>query len=231
MSSINETAVPSSREPRPPLRVGLTGNIASGKSTVASWLAELGCYVIDADALGHAGLAPGQPAHVAVVAEFGPGLLTAEGEIDRHLLGEIVFADDAARRRLESILHPEIRRREAELVERWASTVDAGIAVTEAALLFETGSAGRYHRMVVVVAPDDERVKRLMALGLAPDEARRRMAAQMDQHEKARLADFVVDNGGDLQSTRSQVQRLYDALLRDLAALAAGEPLTRPASM
>jgi dephospho-CoA kinase len=230
-SSSNETAVPHSRQRCPPLRVGLTGNIASGKSTVASWLSALGCYVIDADELAHSSLAPGQPAHAAVVAELGSGLLTAAGTIDRRHLGRIVFADDSARHRLEEILHPEIRRREEELVERWASTADGGIAVTEAALLFETGSSGRYHRMVVVVAPDEVRLGRLVATGLSPGEAEQRMAAQMDQGEKAALADFVIDNGGDLRSTHGQVRRLHDALLRDSAALVAGERLPRSPSL
>lgn len=210
------------------LRVGLTGNIAAGKSTVSAWLAELGCYIVNADQLGHAALEPGQGTFTKVVREFGPEILTEEGSIDRPGLGRIIFVDAAARERLEAILHPDIRRRERELVAQWAKGVETGIAVTEAALLFETGSTGRYQRIVVVVAPDEERLRRLMALGLSSEEAQHRMAAQMPQREKSDLSDFVVDNGSDLQSTQLQVQRLHEALLLDLKALENGTPLPPP---
>ncbi len=213
------------------LRVGLTGNIAAGKSTVSAWLAELGCYIVNADKLGHAALESGQPAHAEVVQAFGSEILTEEGSIDRLGLARIVFADAAARQRLEAILHPDIRRRERELVAQWAAGIDTGIAVTEAALLFETRSTGSYQRIVVVVAPDAERSSRLMALGLSPEEARQRMASQMKQREKSELADFVVDNGSDLQSTRRQVLRLHEALLLDLEALNNGMPLPPPPSI
>ena len=226
MTSSNDEL--SARIPTAPgtiLRVGLTGNIAAGKSTVSAWLAELGCYIVNADKLGHAALDPGQPAHAEVVQAFGPGVLTKERTIDRRVLGRIVFADNAARERLEAILHPDIRRRESELVARWADGVDRGIAITEAALLFETGSTGRYQRIIVVVAPDEERSRRLAAMGLSAEEAHQRMASQMNQHEKSELADFVVDNGSDLESTRGQVLSLHDALLRDLQAFEHGTPL------
>jgi dephospho-CoA kinase len=209
----------------------LTGNIASGKSTVAAFLADLGCFVIDADKLGHAALGPDQPSHSRVLEEFGPEVMASDGGIDRQRLGRVVFADASARRRLEMILHPDIRRREAELVDRWAQTVDRGIAVTEAALLFETGGAARYDRMIVVVAPDDERMRRLTALGMPREDALRRMSSQMDQKEKSRRADFVIDNGGDPESTSRQVVQLHQALMRDLASLEKGEPpSTNPAS-
>ena len=213
------------------LSVGLTGNIAAGKSTVSAWLADLGCYVVDADELGHAALEADQPAYADVVRAFGSEVLTEKGSIDRKELGRIVFVDAAARKRLEGILHPDIRRREMELVARWAQGVDTGIAITEAALLFETGSAGRYHRIVVVVAPDEERSRRLVALGLSPEEARQRMESQMRQREKSELADFVVDNGCDLESTRRQVQHLHQALLLDLEALSDGMPQPRAPSI
>ena len=232
MTSSNDE--PSAQHPaasRAILRVGLTGNIAAGKSTVSAWLSELGCYIVNADNLGHAALEPGQPAHAEVAQAFGPEVLTEEGSIDRRGLGRVVFVDAAARQRLEAILHPDIRRRERELVALWADSVDTGIAVTEAALLFETGSTGRYQRIVVVVAPDEERSSRLMALGLSPEEARQRMASQMKQREKSELADFVVDNGSDLQSTRRQVLRLHEALLLDLKTINNGAPLPPPPSI
>jgi len=231
MSSNDEPSTLASATSSPILCVGLTGNIAAGKSTVSVWLAELGCYIVNADELGHAGLEPGQPAHAEVVQAFGSAVLTEEGSIDRRRLGRIVFVDDAARQRLEAILHPDIRRRERELVARWAEGVDMGIAVTEAALLFETGSTGRYHRIVVVVAPDEERSRRLVERGLSSEEAQQRMASQMKQNEKCELADFVVDTGSDLQSTRGQVLRLHEALLLDLEAISHGIPLPPPPSI
>lgn len=211
--------------PRRVLRVGLTGNIAAGKSMVAGWLDELGCHVLDADALGHACMAPGEPARAEVVEAFGDAVLDRDGAVDRGRLGRLVFADAEARRRLESILHPRIRQREEELVGRWAETVSRGIAVTEATLIFETGGASRYDRVVVVVAPDDVRLERLRERGMDADEARRRMAAQMDQAEKARRADYVVVNDGSRDDARDQVEVLLGRLEGDLSALERGRPL------
>lgn len=207
------------------LRVGLTGNIAAGKSTVGARLAEHGCLVLDLDALGHECLGPDEPARDEVVAAFGSDILDPDGRVDRRALGRLVFADRGARERLERILHPCIRRKEQEAVERWATGVEGGIAVSEAALLYETGGAARYHRMVVVVAPDEARLARLTARGLGEAEARRRMAAQMDQRRKAERADYVVDNAGDLGTLRRRVDELAGELRGDLQALWRGDPL------
>lgn len=207
------------------LRVGLTGNIAAGKSKVVERLAGLGCHVLDADVIARACLAPGEPAHREVVETFGEEILDDGGGVDRARLGAVVFADPGARRRLEEILHPRIREREAELVERWSGGVERGIVVTEAALLFETGSASRYDRMVVVVAPDGVRLERLRDGGMSEDDARRRMAAQMDQHEKARRADYVLVNDSTRARLRAQAEELYRRLQADLSALEAGRRL------
>jgi len=210
------------------LRAGLTGNIAAGKSTVAGWMAELGCHVLDADRLAHECLAAGEPTYDAVLAAFADrreAIVRPDGEIDRAALGRIVFADDAARRRLEAILHPAIRDREAHRIEKIAARTDAAVVVTEAALLYETGGAARYHRMIVVTASDDVRLRRLQATGLDPDEARRRMDSQMPQDEKAARADFVVDNGGTLAATRQITEELVARLHEDLETLRAGTPL------
>lgn len=198
------------------LRVGLTGNIAAGKSTVAGWLEEAGCFVVELDAIGHRCLEPGEPAHADVVAEFGSEMLRADGTVDRAALAEVVFENERARRRLEEILHPRIRAAAEERIETWARGAGSGIAVTVAALLFETGSAADYDRMVVVVAPDGERLRRLVDRGLDESSARRRMRAQMDQEEKARRADYVIDNGGSLEETREKVERLVESLRADL---------------
>ncbi|MFQ5744256.1 MAG: dephospho-CoA kinase [Acidobacteriota bacterium] len=204
------------------LRVGLTGNIAAGKSTVSCWLAELGCHLIDADELGHRCMEPGQPAHDEVIRTFGEKIVTPGGDIDRRHLGRLVFSDDAARARLEAILHPCIRHLEEEEAARWRDAVETGIVVTEAALLYEAGSAKRYHRVVVVVAPDELRLARLEAEGLTPEEARQRLQAQMDQQRKADAADYVIDNAGELAATRAQVETLSEKLHQDLAALQSG---------
>lgn len=207
------------------LRVGLTGNIAAGKSTVAGWLAELGCHVLDLDAIGHQCLEAGTATHRKVVLTFGEAILTASGGIDRRALGTIVFSDDAARRRLEEVLHPAIRGREQQRVDEITDAGEDAIVVSEAALLYETGAAERYHRMVVVVAPDELRRERLEAKGLSEIDVSRRMAAQMRQQRKAELADYVIDNGGTRKETEAVTRRLAERLARDLERRAAGEPL------
>jgi dephospho-CoA kinase len=215
--------------PVPPtiLRVGLTGNIAAGKSTVARWLEEFGCKVLDLDAIGHECLLPGTPTHDDVVATFGEAILRADGSVDRRALGTIVFSDGDARQRLEAILHPAIRELEEQRIEGIAEA-GSGIVVTEAALLYETGAWERYDRMIVVVAPDDERRARLHAQGLPGDEIARRMASQLSQRDKAKRADYVVDNGGTPEKTRAATRVLAGRLRRDLVKQIAGQPLDDP---
>jgi len=213
--------------PSPVLRVGLTGNIAAGKSTVAVWLAELGCTVIDLDAVGHQCLAPGTPTYTEVLRIFGEAFLDADGGIDRRALGTIVFADADSRHRLEAVLHPAIRDVEQERVDEIAARGSA-IVVTEAALLYETGGIERYDRMVVVTAPDQVRRARLEERGMEPLEAERRMAAQMEQAEKARRADYVIDNGGTLEAAHAATRAVAGGLRRDLVRQLAGEPLGQP---
>lgn len=213
------------------LRVGLTGNIAAGKSTVASWLEGFGCHVLDLDALGHECLLPGTSGHDAVVQAFGEGVLGADGSIDRRALGAVVFADRDARRRLEAILHPAIRELEQRRIDAIAAAHDAAIVVSEAALLYETGAFERYDRMVVVTAPDEVRRERLRDRGLSANDVARRMASQMPWQRKAELADYVVDNGGERERTRGITHRLAELLRRDLEKRAAGEPLGRAARL
>ncbi len=197
------------------LRVGLTGNIAAGKSTVAGWMAELGCHVIDLDRIAHDCLVAGQPTHARVVEAFGREVFAADGEIDRRELGAVVFADPEARQQLEDILHPAIREREEQEVEAWAATVESGIAVSEAALLYETGGAARYDRMVVVAAPEGTRLQRLIARGGTTEDARGRMAAQMNQQEKIEAADYVIDNDGSLDAARMATEAVVAKLFND----------------
>lgn len=210
------------------LRVGLTGNIASGKSSVARWLVDFGCRVADLDAVAHECMRRGEATYDAVIRAFGDDILRTDGTIDRARLGAVVFADERARRLLEDILHPAIRERERRLVEQIAASYGSGIVVTEAALLYETGGADRYHRMVVVTAPDEIRLHRLEARGLTPAEARQRMASQMDQERKAQMADYVIDNSGSLEEAREKSRLLAGMLRRDLMRQMAGEPLGKP---
>lgn len=207
------------------LRVGLTGNIAAGKSTVAGWLAEAGCEVIDADALGHACLEPGRGAHDEIVEAFGEGILRSDGAVDREELGRRVFSDPASRRRLEEILHPRIATLVEERIDEFGGRVSTGIAVVEAALLIETGMEERYHRLVVVAAAAATRLRRLVRRGLDEDEARRRMAAQIDAERQVERADYVIRNDGDLAGARKQTEALLGHLRDDLDALARGAPL------
>ena len=202
------------------LRVGLTGNIGAGKSTVAGLLDGPGFMVVDADRLGHSVLDDDENARAQIVGELGVEILDATGRIDRALLGALVFADPTARRRLEAILHPRIRTTEEERVAHWG--VNRGVAVTEAALLVETGGHERYHRLVVVSAPRQTRIERLAIRGMNQADAERRMAAQMAEADKVAVADYLVDNGGTPDDTVAQVADVREQLLEDLRAICAG---------
>lgn len=205
------------------LRVGLTGGLCSGKSTVARWLAEAGVPVLDADAIGHEMLARGTPQYQALVAAFGAGILDAAGAVDRQALARAGFAAPEATRRLNAILHPAIRaetdRRLAELERRGER-----LAVVEAALFYEAGSEARFDRMIVVTAPREEKIRRFISraapgggASLAEQTARARaearLAAQMEDEEKARRADFVLANSGSLADLRAGTLAVYQQLL------------------
>jgi len=194
------------------LRVGLTGNIAVGKSTVARWMASFGCHVLDADILGHQCLEPNETTYDRVVDAFGPSVLQEDGTIDRSLLGARVFSDDDNRAKLEAIIHPAIRTKEQLQVDQIERRSGPGIVVTEAALLYETGSVDRYQRIVVVTALEDLCLKRLLDRGLSTNEAYDRMATQMAQAEKSTLADYVIDNSGDRKATREATQVVCEQL-------------------
>ncbi len=193
-------------------RIGLTGGIGSGKSTVAAMLAEAGIPVVDADQLARAAVAPGTPGLEAVRARFGPGILDAGGALDRPALGRLVFADAAARRDLEAIVHPEVARlSQAAFAELEAEGHPA--AVYDVPLLFETGREGEFDMTVVVSAPPAEQRARIQARdGTDAEAAQARIDAQMPLAEKVRRADLVIDNGGSLQETRRQVDELIENL-------------------
>ncbi|MGA7913113.1 MAG: dephospho-CoA kinase [Candidatus Dormiibacterota bacterium] len=192
--------------------IGLTGGVGSGKSTVADMLRELGAEVIDADEAAHAAYAPGSPGFDAVVREFGPEY-GRDGHIDRKRLGELVFNDDEARRRLNAIVHPLVREwmadRTAESAERGAEVV-----VHDVPLLFENGLAAMYEEVILVYVPAAVQLERLRSgRGVPEDRARAMIAAQMPMDDKRRLARLVVDNSGTREETREQVKRLWDGVL------------------
>ena len=188
------------------LRIGLTGGIGSGKSTVAALLAERGAQVVDADRLARAVVEPGTPGLDAVVAEFGAGVLTAEGALDRPALAAVVFGDPAARAQLDAVVHPLVRARAAELVG--AAPPDA-VVVQDVPLLVETGQAGAYDLVLVVEADPETRVARLVERGLSAEDARARIASQATDEQRRAVADVVLDNSGTPEELEAQVDRFW----------------------
>jgi dephospho-CoA kinase len=189
-----------------PYRIGLTGNIACGKSTVLQELQRLGAAVLDADAVAHQVMRKGTTVHAAIAAAFGPGILAPDGEIDRRALGAIVFGDPAALSRLEAIVHPAV----VAATERWLAEVTAEVAVIDAIKLIEAGIADRCDEVWVVTCPPEEQARRLQAYrGLSEEEAWTRIRAQPPQEEKVARADVVIDNGGHASRTRTQVRAAW----------------------
>ena len=188
------------------LRIGLTGGIGSGKSTVSALLAERGAVIVDADRIAREVVEPGTPGLAAVVKAFGDGVLAADGSLDRPALAAIVFADPEARRRLDAIVHPLVRGRAVELAA--AAPPDA-VLVNDVPLLVETGQAGSYDLVLVVEADIETRVARLVQRGLTAQDARARMAAQATDEQRRAVADVVLDNSGTPEQLRGQVDRFW----------------------
>lgn len=193
------------------LLVGLTGGIGSGKSTVARMLEERGAVVFDADLLAREAVQPGTPGHTAVIDRFGADVLAPGGELDREALASIVFADPSARRDLEQIVHPEVRRLFAEGSEAYRDT--DRIVVFSAPLLVESGMYTAFEILVVVSATVATQIERLMRQrGMSEVAIRARIDAQAPLEDKAAVADLLVDNGGTLDELESQVERLWHDL-------------------
>jgi dephospho-CoA kinase len=193
------------------LLVGLTGGIGSGKSTVARMLEERGGIVLDADELAHRAIAPGTPGHEKVVERFGPNVLAPGGDVDREALASIVFADAAARRDLEAIVHPEVRRMFAEEAERYRDTDE--VVVLSAPLIVETGMQGAFEVLIVVSARIETQVERLVRERRMTEESvRARIAAQLPLEAEAEVADIIVDNEGPLEDLEGQVDRVWEDL-------------------
>lgn len=192
------------------MRVGLTGGIASGKTAVSDRLRRLGAYVIDADLLAREVVEPGEPALAALVARFGPRILTGDGRLDRARLGDIVFSDPEARRHVESVIHPAVRRRAAELE---AQAPEGAVVVQVIPLLVETGQASSFDVVVVVDVPEELQIERLAARnGLDEAAARARLAAQATRAERLAVADVVIDNSADLTALDLAVRRAWHHL-------------------
>ncbi|TQL04066.1 dephospho-CoA kinase [Cellulomonas sp. SLBN-39] len=207
-------------------RIGLTGGIAAGKSVAARRFAEHGAVVIDADELARTAAAPGSAGLDAVTEAFGAGVLAADGSLDRPALAAVVFADAAARARLDAIVHPVVRRLAAER-EAAAATLDAGaVVVHDIPLLVETGQADDFHVVVVVDAPALLRVERLVRLrGMTRQDAEARVAAQADDAARLAAADVVLDGSGSEDVLRAQVDVLWLRLAAERdAELAADTP-------
>jgi dephospho-CoA kinase len=206
--------------------VGLTGGIATGKSTFAAALRSLGCPVVDADQLARQVVEPGTAALAAIAAAF-PGVVGADGRLDRKALGALVFGDEAARRRLEAITHPAIR---AAMVAETARLEAAGhdLVFYDAPLLFEAGLEGAMALVVVVWAPREAQLRRLTERdGLTPAEAEARLRAQLPVEEKAARADVVIDNADEAVPLGPKAVRLVAALRAGLGRRLPGSPPTR----
>lgn len=199
-------------------RIGLTGGIAAGKSVATARLAELGALVVDHDQLAREAVAPGSVGLAEIVAAFGADILAPDGSLDRPALGALVFADAAARSRLNDIVHPEVRRLSAEREARAAAADPAAVVVHDIPLLVETGQAGHFHLVVVVHTPAEQRVRRLVEVrGLSEDAARSRLASQAADDERLAVADFTLDGSGSEDDLRSQVDTLWQRVAAEVA--------------
>ena len=196
------------------VKVGLTGGIASGKSTVAGWFRELGAYVQDGDAVAHQVLEPGGAAYDDVVGRFGDGILDRDRSINRVLLGELVFPDSAAREELNRLVHPKVREASADMLSAYlADGGSAPMMIFEAALLVETGMYREYDSLVVVSCSREEQLERLLSRGfLTVDGAMARIEAQLPLSRKLAVADYVIDTSTSQEQSRIQTEKVFRKL-------------------
>jgi dephospho-CoA kinase len=195
------------------LNVGLTGGIGAGKSEVTRRFAALGAHVIDADALAREVVAPGTPGLEAVIEEFGPGVRAADGSLDREAVAAIVFNDDEARTRLNGIVHPLIGERVVELLAEYEAADPDGVLLNDVPLIAEAGVAERYEVIIVVDAPVETQLDRLVRLrGMTREAAQARIDVQASREQRLALADYVITNDGDLDALDRQVTEVWAAL-------------------
>ena len=192
------------------LILGVTGNIASGKSTVAKELARRGAAVLDADQLAREVVESGSSVLKKLVEQFGTDILQQDGNLDRDRLGQMVFADVKVRAMLNQIMHPEIAKKSVERLQKLQSNPDLPLIVYEAPLLFEVGAESRVDKVLVVKIDPEEQLKRLMARDrLSEEKAQQRVAAQMPQQQKLERADYIIDNSGSVAETLEQIDALW----------------------
>ena len=207
------------------LKVGLTGGIACGKSVVGEMFAALGAHLIQADAIAHELMQPGEAVYKEVLRHFGAGILSPDGTVNRARLAEAAFStagpNQSSRvQELNQIVHPAVIRRQDEWMAEVGRRDPGAIAIVEAALILEAGAAKRFDRLVVVTCRPEQRIQRWsVRLGVDEETARRevarRMAAQLPDEEKIKAADYVIDNSGSLDETRNHVARIYPELKRE----------------
>lgn len=199
------------------LSVGLTGGIASGKSTIMRNFARLGCITVDADALVATLYRPGNAGHEAIVRTYGPSILTSDGEIDRKKLSAVAFANGDEAKKLNALIHPLVIAEEQRLEREAEEQHTDAIFLVEATLLLEAGGKQRYDRIVVVDVQPDVQIVRAIGRGMDGGEVLRRMTNQMPREERLAQADYVIDNSGDERHGELETRRVHDALLADLA--------------
>lgn len=204
------------------LRVGLTGGIAVGKSTVGQMFVELGCHLLDSDRVAHELFEPGQDVHDRVVKTFGDRILTSDGRIDRRILGDIVFHDPQARTTLNSLVHPAIIHRQQEWLNDMESRDPDGIAMVDAALMIEVGTYKNYKKLIVVTCdPAIQKARLMHRSALSEEQIDERIRAQLPLEEKVKYADFVINTSGDFAETRRQVEEV-NSILREYGGSTSG---------
>lgn len=199
------------------LTAGLTGGIASGKSTILRNFADLGCITVDADAIVARLYRLGEKGHDAIVRTYGEAVLQENGEIDRKKLADVAFSSAEEARKLNALIHPIVIAEQARMIAEADARGEDAIFIVEATLLLESGGRQRFDRIVVVDVDPDVQVARAIARGMTEAEARRRIAHQMPRGERLRQADYVVDNSGDVKHGRAETARVHARLLADLA--------------
>jgi dephospho-CoA kinase len=195
------------------LRVGLTGNIGSGKSAAGRMFVELGAHIIDSDVIAHRLFEPGHPVYRAVVAAFGREVVAADGSIDRQVLGALVFHDPELRQKLNSIVHPAVIDAQKIWLDELESKDSNAIGIVEAALMIEVGTYKNYDKIVVTICSPEEQKQRLRARsGLSDSEILARIQSQMPASDKVKYADYVIDTSGSLEDTGRQVREIFETM-------------------
>jgi dephospho-CoA kinase len=195
------------------LRVGLTGGLASGKTFVGRALVDLGCYLIEADKLGHQVMLPGGEAYAAIIQEFGPGVVDDAGRISRRKLSGIVWNNPERLEKLSSLVHPPVQQREESQMAQIAQSDPRAIVVVEAAILVETGRYKSFDRLIVVTCSAEQQLERALERGsYNKEEILARLSRQLPLEEKLRVADYVIDTSGSKEATIEQVRTVYGKL-------------------